>query len=220
VDAIEQEKRAAAEAAADLVPAGALVGLGTGSTAAYLLPALRERDLQLTCVATSVQTAQAARALGLVVVEFSEIDRLDIAIDGADQIAPDGWVIKGGGGAHTREKIVAAAAERYVIIASSNKRVERLTPPVPVELLGYGAGATLKALAPVSLRGIPPSPDGGLIADHHGATGDPRALAAWLERIPGVVGHGLFEPELIDDVLIARDGGIEHFRPADGGRLL
>jgi ribose 5-phosphate isomerase A len=214
VSEIEHEKRAAAEAAADLVPAGALIGLGTGSTVAYLLPALRERGLRLTCVATSERTERAARQLGLSVVAFAELDHLDIAIDGADQISAGGWVIKGGGGAHTREKIVAAAADRYIVIASSDKRVTRLTPPVPVEILRFGAAATLKELAPATLRAVPPSPDGGLIADHRGPIADPAALAVRLAGVAGVVSHGLFAPELIDDVLVGRGGRVEHLRSA------
>src|SRR3954451_24051110 len=102
----DAEKRLAAEAAAELVADGMLVGLGTGSTVAHLLPALAARRLSIRCVATSAETERAGRELGLEVeVEaFDSLDGLDIAIDGADQIAPDGWLVKGGGGAHTREK--------------------------------------------------------------------------------------------------------------------
>jgi ribose 5-phosphate isomerase A len=207
---VEEEKRLAAEAAAALVQDGARVGLGTGSTVAYLLPALAARRLRLRCVATSPATAEAARRLGLPVEPFDALDRLDIAIDGADQIAPDGWLIKGGGGAHTREKVVAAAAERFVVIASSNKPVPRLTPPVPLELLAFGLPATLRAVTPATLRGGPPSPDGGVIADHHGEIGDPAELAARMDAVPGVVGHGLFPPALVTDVIIGRGTQVEH----------
>jgi ribose 5-phosphate isomerase A len=207
---VEEEKRLAAEAAAALVQDGMRVGLGTGSTVAYLLPALAARRLRLRCVATSVATAEMAHRLGLAVEPFDSLDRLDIAIDGADQIAPDGWLIKGGGGAHTREKIVAAAAERFVVIASSNKPVARLTPPVPLELLAFGLPATLRAVAPATLRDGPPSPDGGVIADHRGEIGDPAELAARLDAIPGVVGHGLFPPALVTDVIIGRGAAVEH----------
>src|SRR5215831_9669857 len=112
------------------------VGLGTGSTVAFLLPALAARELDLRCVATSVATEQKGRELGLNVETFSGIDALgtlDIAIDGADQVAPSGWLVKGGGAAHTREKAVAAAADRFVVIVSSDKLVERLSPPVPLQ---------------------------------------------------------------------------------------
>ena len=98
------------------------VGLGTGSTVAHLLPALAARGLSdLRCVATSVATEQQATELGIPVEPFDNLDHLDIAIDGADQVAPDRWLVKGGGGAHTREKIVAASAERFVVIADSSK---------------------------------------------------------------------------------------------------
>src|SRR5262245_33043168 len=113
------------------------VGLGTGSTVAHLLPALAARDLDIRCVATSPRTEQEARTHGIRIEPFDALDALDIAIDGADQIAPDGWLVKGGGGAHTREKVVAAAAARYVVIADAGKLVAALRPPVPVELLEY-----------------------------------------------------------------------------------
>jgi ribose 5-phosphate isomerase A len=214
---LESEKRAAAEAAAELVGDGAVVGLGTGSTVAHLLRALARRRLQLRCVATSVATERAALELGLAVEPFEALDRLDIAIDGADQIDPRGWVVKGGGGAHTREKVVAAAAERFVIIASSDKVVERLAPPVPLELLAFGLPATLRALTSAlgetrPRAGAPPSPDGGVIADYLGAVEDPAALAERLSAVPGVVDHGLFEPALIADILIARGDEVEHRR--------
>jgi ribose 5-phosphate isomerase A len=202
----EAEKQAAAEAAAELVADGARVGLGTGSTVAYLLPALARRGLDITCVATSVATERAAADLGLRVVAFDELDQLDIAIDGADQIDPAQWLVKGGGGAHTREKIVAAAADRFVVIASSEKVVDALRPPVPLELLAYGLAATLRRLAPVDLRDVPPSPDGGVIADYQGGVEDPDALAARLAATPGVVDHGLFPPGLVSDVIVARTG--------------
>ncbi len=204
ISPIEAEKRAAAVAAAELVRDGARVGLGTGSTVAYLLPALAGRGLELTCVATSVATELAAAELGLRVVAFDTLDRLDIAIDGADQIDPANWLIKGGGGAHTREKIVAAAADRFVVIASSDKVVEALRAPVPLELLAYGLAATLGRLAPVARRDAPPSPDGGVIADYQGRVEDPTTLAARLSATPGVVDHGLFAPGLVSDVIVGR----------------
>jgi ribose 5-phosphate isomerase A len=206
---IETEKRAAASAAAELVPDGAAVGLGTGSTVAYLLPALAARRLDIRCVATSPATEAAARALGLTIHPLDELGPLDIAIDGADQIAPDRWLVKGGGGAHTREKIVAAAARRFVVISSSDKLVDRLEPPVPLELLRFGVAATLAALAPAELRDVAASPDGNLIADYLGAVGDPAELARRLSGQPGVVEHGLFAPELVTDVLVAHGTRVE-----------
>src|ERR1700691_3484619 len=131
------------------------VGLGTGTTVAYLLPALARRSLDILCAATSPRTEQAARELGLRIEDVANIDRFDIAIDGADQIAPDGWLVKGGGGAHTREKIISGAADRFVFIADSTKPVGALHGPIPLELLPFGLRATMRRVSPVSLRDIP-----------------------------------------------------------------
>lgn len=205
----DQEKQAAAEAAAALVEDGMTVGLGTGSTVAYLLPALAARGLDILCVATSPKTEQEARQLGLRVEPFDTLEHLDLAIDGADQVARSGWLVKGGGGAHTREKIVAAAADRFVVIVSADKLVGALGPPVPLEVLPFGVEATLATVAPARLRGIAPSPDGGLIADYLGPVEDPAALADRFAATPGVVEHGLFGPELVDEVFVARGDEVE-----------
>jgi ribose 5-phosphate isomerase A len=196
------------------VESGMKVGLGTGSTVAYLLPELARRRLDITCVATSPATEEAARRLGLTVVPFEGMVRLDIALDGADQVDPQGWLVKGGGGAHTREKIVAAAADRFVVIVSSNKVVERLRPPVPLELLRFGLEATLAALPGAVLRQAPPTPDGGVLADFHGEATDPAGLARQLERVPGVVSHGLFPPALVSLTLVGRGDQVEAIPPA------
>lgn len=215
MSAADTEKRVAAEAAAELVESGMRVGLGTGSTVAFLLPALARRELaEIHCVATSVATEDRARELGLPVEEFSSLDRLDIAIDGTDQVTPDGWLIKGGGAAHLREKIVAAAATRFVVIADSSKPVAALRAPVPVEVFGFGAASTFARLGPaVERRDVPASPDGGVIADYRGEIGDPAALAARLEADPGVAAHGLFPPPMVSDVVIGRGERVErtHF---------
>ena len=210
---VRSEKRLAAEAAADLVESGMRVGLGTGSTVAFLLEALAGRDLRIRCVATSVQTEQRADELGISVEPFDSFDRLDLAIDGADQIAPDGWLVKGGGAAHTREKIVAAAADRFVVIASSDKPVDSLGPPVPLELLAFGLEATLQAVGRVELRDVPTSPDGGVIADYLGPVDDPQALAARLDATPGIVAHGLFPPALVHEILVARGDRVQRLVP-------
>lgn len=212
--AAEAEKRLAAEVAAELVEDGMAVGLGTGSTVRQLLPALARRGLKrLRCIATSAATEAQARELGLPLEEFDALQRLDIAIDGADQVTPDGWLIKGGGGAHLREKLVAVAAERFVVIGDSSKPVEALRPPVPLELFAFGLGATLARLGgQVDLRDAPPSPDGGVIADYRGDVGDPMAVAARLDADPGVAAHGLFPPALVSDVLIGIGDTVEHRR--------
>lgn len=213
----EDHKRAAAIAAAEEIEDGMRLGLGTGSTVAHLLPAIAARGFTgLRCVATSVATERQAAELGLRVEPFDALTALDLAIDGADQIAPDGWIVKGGGGAHTREKIVAAAAQRFVVIADGSKVVDALAAPLPLELLTFGLPATLAALgalagdaAAVTLReGAPPSPDGGVIADYAGDLSDPEALAARLSATPGVIDHGLFPPALTSEVIVAGPDGI------------
>ncbi len=213
----DDEKRLVAEAAAELVEDGMTVGLGTGSTVAQLLPAIARRGLSgIRCVATSVATEEQARELGIPVEEFDSLERLDIAIDGTDQVTPDGWLIKGGGGAHLREKIVAAAAERFVVIADSSKPVDSLSAPVPLELFAFGLRSTLARLGPeVTVRDASPSPDDGVIADYEGAVGDPAALAARLEADPGVAAHGLFPPSLVSEVLIGRGDSIQRLHPPD-----
>ncbi len=202
---VEEEKRQAAVSAAELVEDGMTVGLGTGTTVAHLLPALARRKLAIRCVATSRATEERGRELGLRVEPFRSIERLDIAIDGADQVTPDRWLVKGGGGAHTREKIVAAAADRFVVIVSSDKLVDAVRAPIPLELMEFGLEATLRALGPVQIRpGCPPSPDGGVITDWVGPVGDPADLAARLASVAGVVEHGLFPPTMVSDVITGR----------------
>jgi ribose 5-phosphate isomerase A len=210
------EKRLAAEAAAALVEDGMTVGLGTGTTVSFLLPALAGRGLRLRCVATSPGTEEEARAAGLALEPFTgtgALAQLDIAIDGADQVTRGGWVVKGGGGAHTREKLVAAAADRFVVIVSSDKLVERVRPPIPLELHAYGLAGTLRRLDLVSLRDAPPSPDGGVLADYHGDVEEPAGLAAALASTPGVVDHGLFPPHLVSEVIVGRGSAVERFAP-------
>jgi ribose 5-phosphate isomerase A len=203
---LDEQMRDAAEAAARLVEPGMRVGLGTGRTVAYLLRALADRRLAgLRCVATSPDTKRAAVLLGLTVESFDTLDRLDIAIDGADQVTPERWAVKGGHGAHLREKIVAVAADRFVVIVSAEKAVQALHPPVPLELRTFGLPATLRAVGNATLRaGAPLSPDGGVIADYTAPFPDPGALASRLDQHPGVAGHGLFPPTLVAEVIVGR----------------
>jgi ribose 5-phosphate isomerase A len=213
---LDAEKKLAADAAAELVEDGMKVGLGTGSTVAHLLPAIAARQLKdLRCVATSDATEEQAKALGIPVEPFDKLDRLDIAIDGADQVASDHWLVKGGGGAHTREKIVAASAERFIVIADSSKIVERIKPPIPLELKRFGLASTLERIGSeigeVAVRpDCPPSPDNGVIADYKGRVHEPGELAARLALTPGVVDHGLFPAGMISAVLIGRGDSVEH----------
>ena len=199
-----RERREAGEIAAQLIEPHMRVGLGSGATVEAFLPALARRRLNgLRCVATSYRTQRLAAELGIEVEPFTDLERLDIAVDGADQIAPDGWLIKGGHGAHVREKIVAAAAARFVVIASSEKLVDRLAPPIPVEILSFGVRSTLNILRSARIReGAPPTADHGILADLFGDFDDPAVLAARLDSTPGVIGHGLFDPQLVHDFVI------------------
>jgi len=212
---LDSEKKLAAESAAELVQSGMAVGLGTGSTVAHLLPAIAARQLtDIRCVATSVATEEQARELGIPVEDFDSLERLDIAIDGADQVAPDHWLVKGGGGAHTREKIVAATAERFVVIADSSKTVGKIKSPIPLELHRFGLRSTLARIASelgeVELRpDTPPSPDDGVIADYQGPVHQPGELAARLSLMPGVVDHGLFPAGMVSAVLVGRGESVE-----------
>jgi len=214
VDPREDQKRAAARAAADVIEDGMLVGLGTGTTVGHFLAALAARRLDLRCVATSPATEEMARALGLSVEGFETLERLDVAVDGTDQVTPDFWLVKGGGAALTREKVVAAASSRFLVIASSDKEVDRLDPPVPLELLRFGLGATLRRLGelgPIRRRGgAGPTPDGGVIVDFLGEIVDPVALSLAFDADPGLIDHGLFAPSMVSEVLIGRaDGSVE-----------
>jgi ribose 5-phosphate isomerase A len=216
----EDQMREAAEAAAQLIEPGMRVGLGTGRTVAWLLPGLADRRLAgLRCVATSPETGRVATGLGLTVEPFDALDRLDIAIDGADQVAADWWTVKGGHGAHLREKIVAAAAERFVLIVSEDKLVDAVHAPIPLELDAFGLPATLRAVGAVTLRaGAAVTPEGGVIADYTGDIADPAVLAAWLDAIPGVTGHGLFGPHMIHDVFVGgRSAPLERPSGAQAG---
>jgi len=212
---LDAEKKLAAEAAAELVADGMRLGLGTGSTVAHLLPAIAARQLSdLRCVATSVATEEQATALGIPVEPFDRLDRLDIAIDGADQIGPDRWLVKGGGGAHTREKIVAASAERFIVIADSSKVVDRIRSPVPLELSRFGLASIVahisSQIGDVELRAdAPSSPDDGVIADYRGKVHEPGELAARLALTPGVVDHGLFPAGMVSAVLIGRGDSVD-----------
>ena len=200
---LDDEKRRAATTAAELIESGTRVGLGTGTTVAYLLEAIAQRGVTARYVATSPETEDAARALGLTVEPFDSLDELDLAIDGTDQIAPDGWLVKGRGGAHLREKIVAASARRFVVIADSSKPVTKLHAPVPLELRPFGLRATLRELGSVTLRDAPPTPDGGVLADFHGEFNGAVELSARFAATPGVAAHGLFAPDLVSEIIVA-----------------
>lgn len=210
---VDPAKDAAARAAVALVQSGMKLGLGTGSTAKIFVDRLAERvhaeGMDLICASTSKATAEQARSLGLVVEDLNDIGWLDLTIDGADEVDPDLNLIKGGGAAHLREKIVATASERMVVVADQGKVVDRLGAfKLPVEVIGFGWKTTHRQIervlerldyqdCPVVLReknGQPVMTDeGNLILDLDlGLIPDAPRLARALSAIAGVVEHGLF----------------------------
>lgn len=207
----EEMKRRAAEKAMSFVAPGMRLGLGTGSTARHfvdLLGAAVREGLQVVGVPTSEATRAQAESLGVPLTDLDATPELDLCVDGADEFDPALRLIKGGGGALLREKIVAAASARMIVVADASKRVERLGRfPLPVEVAPFGLRATTRAVeqaaaavgcraAPVlRLReGRPFVTDGGhyILDCAYGAIPDAEALAAALDRVPGVMGHGLF----------------------------
>jgi ribose 5-phosphate isomerase A len=193
--------------------------VGLGGIDRDLLPRrARGRSLELRCIATS-PTEEQARRLGLPVEPFSQLDRLDWRWTAPTRSRrTDGSSRRRR--AHARED--HRGRRGPVVIASSDKVVERISPPIPLELIAYGLPATLRALrtrGETSLRGTPPSPDGGVIADYLGPMGDPAELAAALDATPGVVAHGLFGPALVSLVLVGRAETVEHVTfPGGEGR--
>jgi ribose 5-phosphate isomerase A len=222
----EGEKEAAGRAAAKLVRDGDVVGLGTGSTAYFTVIALGERvkaGLKILGIPTSMQTADLARAVGIPLTTLDEHPEIDITIDGADEADPQLRLIKGGGGALLREKVVASASKKMVVIADSAKMVPVLGKfPLPVEIIAFARAVVEKKM--VSLGGSPKlrtRPDGSpYITDNgnqildcsFGRIEDPPALARSLSNIPGVVEHGLFIG-LACLALVGRGGGVEELRP-------
>jgi len=228
-DPAEAAKRAAGEAAARLVRSGMTIGLGTGSTAAHFLRALGRRieqeRLDIVGVPTSEATARLAQDAGIRLGALDDLSPLDLAVDGADEIGPDLALIKGGGGALLREKIVAQASRCMVVIADVGKCVERLGRfPLPVEIVRFGVATTMREIrdcfadtggqCEVVLRnrgGEGPfiSDEGNLIADCAGCWIDrPAALATALAELAGVVEHGLFVGFADGAIIGHADGGV------------
>ena len=208
------DKAAAAQAAVAEVKDGMLVGLGTGSTATHAIRAVAGRvaqGLAIRAVATSRASAALADSLGIRVLDFADVPRVDLTIDGADEIDDACRAVKGAGGAMLREKVVAAASDRMIVIADGSTRVAALgAAPVPVEILSFARASVLAALGPgATLRlrdGAPYVTDNGNpIADCRFDLSDPERVAAWLDAIPGVLGHGLFLRE-VDAAYVAQGG--------------
>jgi len=221
----EAEKEAAGRAAAKLVSDGDVVGLGTGSTAYFAVIALGERvkaGLKIIGIPTSIKTADLARSVGIPLTTLDEHPEIDITIDGADEVDPKLNLIKGGGGALTREKVVAFASKKMVVVADAGKVVPVLGKfPLPVEVIAFARTVVEKKI--VALGGSPKlrtKPDGSLFVTDNGnqildcsfgQIADPAALALALSAVPGIVEHGLFVG-LAKMALVGRADRVEEMR--------
>ena len=210
----EHAKEQAGRYAAGYVVDGMKVGLGTGSTVHWTTVELADRGLDIVCTATSVRTHGLAVSLGLKVVPPDELGALDIAVDGADEVDPHLNLTKGGGGAHTREKIVAAMAGRFVVVADESKLVDRLGPfGTPLEVLDFAPGVVTAAVRALGATAVTTrdghSDNGNLILHaHFGEIDDPPALAARLAAVPGLVDHGIFAAAMVERVVVASPSGV------------
>ncbi|WP_152039599.1 ribose-5-phosphate isomerase RpiA [Salinigranum salinum] len=216
----DEAKRRAGDSAAALVEGGTTVGLGTGSTAAHAIRRLGERvadGVDVVGVPTSFQSRELARNVGIPLRALDEVDRIDIAIDGADQVA--GFdLVKGGGAAHAHEKVIDSFAERFVVVVDPSKRVDVLSHPVPVEVLPAAHTVVARSVADAggeaTLRraerkdGPVVTDNGNLVLDcDFGSIPDPDALATTLDAVPGVVEHGLFVG-LADELHVGTETGV------------
>jgi ribose 5-phosphate isomerase A len=220
-DIQDDEKEAAAHASLQFVHDGQIVGLGTGSTASRavrLLGAGVKAGLKIRGVPTSVRTKELAEGLGIPLLTLDEVQQIDVTIDGADEIDPQLQLIKGGGGALLREKVIASASRQMVVVGDSSKQVAMLGKfPLPVEIIPFAQGLVSKEIralgASVSLRLDPTGKPFVTDEGHHildcsfGQIPDPPSLARQLSDMPGIVEHGLFI-HLASVALIAKDGKV------------
>ena len=223
----DDQKRISGEAAAQLVENGMVVGLGTGSTAAWFVKALAARKLDIRGVPTSEATANLARELGIALAALDDVKSIDLTVDGADEIGPGLALIKGGGAALLREKLVWEASRRCVVIADAAKQVKALGKfPLPIEVVRFGHVHTGQRLADIAAefdllpprlrmaeRGVVVTDGGNVIYDMAaGVIAEPAALAAALKTVTGVVDHGLFL-DLADEALLGTDQGVVKLVP-------
>ena len=221
----QSAKKAAGEAAADLVKSGMVVGLGTGSTVAWTIKRLGERmkeeGLEFLGVPTSFQAESLAIECGIRLTTLNQHPVLDLAIDGADQVDHRLYVIKGGGAAHTREKVVACSAQQFVVVADESKYAKHLSHPVPVEVLPFALRPVerqLQELGGKPVLRLGKMKDGPVITDNgnfvldvdFGRNEEPVELGARMSRIPGLVEHGIFEN--LDELYLAKGSGLERIK--------
>jgi ribose 5-phosphate isomerase A len=224
----DDQKRISGEAAAELVESGMVVGLGTGSTAAWFVKALAARGLKdIRGVPTSEATAALARELGIPLAALDDVKTIDLTVDGADEVGPGLSLIKGGGAALLREKLVWEASKRCVVIADAAKKVDTLGRfPLPIEVVRFGHVHTGHRLADIAAefdllpprlrmaeRGVVVTDGGNVIYDLPSSViAEPAALGVALKTVTGVVDHGLFL-DLADEALLGTDQGVVKLVP-------
>ncbi len=230
LSAVERAKKAAGEKVAAMVEPGMRLGLGTGSTAAWAIRALgrrvREEGLRVVGVPTSYAAEQLARAEGIPLVTPADVEELDLAFDGADEVSPELHLIKGRGAAHTREKVVASMARRFVVLVDESKLVDRLGTrhPVPIEVLPMAAEPVQRQLRRIGAEPVlrmGKCKDGPVVTDQGfwvidarfpEGIDDPQTLAVVLSTMPGVLDHGLFLGVATDVLVGQADGQVRHIR--------
>ncbi len=236
---VDVAKFAAARQASTYVESGMKVGLGTGSTAAFLVQCLGERvrdeGLNIIGVPTSKATAALAREVGIEILTLDQARWLDVTIDGADEFDSELNLIKGGGGALLQEKIVATASDRMIVIADATKKVDRLGGfPLPVEVIGFGMNTTrmlleemLEGLDVMGSKAVPRAREGELFVTdegnhildlHLGRIGNPRQLSLILNQVPGVVENGLFI-DICDVIVTGHGDGTVETRDINSGEI-
>jgi ribose 5-phosphate isomerase A len=223
---MDNEKQAAARASLAFIKEGDVVGLGTGSTAAFFIQLLGERvraGMKVRGVPTSVAAQRLAESCGIPLVRLDEVDHVDVDVDGADEFDPHLCLIKGGGGALLREKIVASASKKFVVVADSSKQVAMLGKfPLPVEVIPFAETLVERKIAALGAKVSLRKTDAGAVFttdEHHhildcqfGKISDPARLANKLSAIPGVVEHGLFI-NMVAVVLVAKGSQVTEHRP-------
>lgn len=221
----DQEKEAAAKASLQFIKDGQVVGLGTGSTAAFFIQLLAEKvrnGLRVRGIPTSVRSKELAESLGIPLTTLDQCQDIDVTVDGADEVDPQLRLIKGGGGAMLREKIVASATKKMIVVADASKQVERLGKfPLPVEVIGFAQALIAKRIAALGARvevrmdasGAPYMTDENhhILDCHFGEMRDPDRLARELSEMPGIVEHGLFI-NMASVALFARGSEIVEWR--------
>ncbi|HIJ99500.1 TPA: ribose-5-phosphate isomerase RpiA [archaeon] len=212
----EEKKKLVAEEASKIAEDGQIVGLGTGSTASYFIKALAARNLDITCVSSSKRSSELAESLGIKTLEPDNVEKIDLYVDGADEVSKDLDLIKGGGGAHTLEKNLAYRAERFIVIVDDSKLTHLLGDfPLPVEVREESLDESKKALealgAKVTLRENFKTDLGNSILDcKFSAIIKPAELERIINNIDGVIDNGIFSKEKVSEVLVGTDEGIRH----------